>query len=107
MFYKSNYYASAYYRSNYYDGTGGLLPAAETYYGKLGDLGYTGSLPDRQAAYLKAQGYTGAMNDIMRLHLRTLGYNGVVQEMIAAKSRAEGFSSPSKMWIVQGLIPVV
>jgi hypothetical protein len=107
MYYKSAYYGSDYYSSDYYNNSaGGIVLTSPTYYGKLGELGYVGCLPDRQAQYICTPGVFNGMNDCMSLHLSSLGYTGGVQEMIAQKSRAEGFTSPSQMWIVQGLIPL-
>lgn len=105
MYYRSNHYSSNHYRSNYFDGSGGLSFESELYFDKLGELGFTGALPDRQKSYLMSLGYSGAMNDCMREHLRGLGYSQGVQEMLAEKSRLEGFLSVSEMWIKQGLIP--
>jgi len=107
MYYKSPYYNSDYYSSDYYDNSaGGVVLTGPTYYDKLGELGFTGTINDRQAQYICAAGGIDAMNDCMRKHLNSLGYSGDVQEMIAQKSRSEGFTSPSEMWIIQGLIPL-
>ena len=76
------------------------------YYGKLGELGFSGTIDDRQKAYLVSLGYTGQMNDCMRLHLRNLGYSDEVQTMLVEKSKVEGFSSVSEMWVKYGLIPL-
>lgn len=106
-YYAGQYYGSQHYSARHYGSSVVVVVPPATYYDKLGALGYTGTLPDRQAQYICMPGVPDAMNDCMRKHLNSLGYvGGCVQEMIAAKSRAEGFSSPSEMWIIQGLIPL-
>ena len=106
MYYKSPYYSSDYYSSDYYNNSAGVVLTSPTYYGKLGELGFTGVLADRQFQFICTFGGPDVMNDCMLKHLRSLGFTGGVQEMVAQKSRSEGFSSPSQMWIVQGLIPL-
>ena len=107
MYYKSPYYNSNYYSSNYYNNSaGGVILTGPTYFDKLGELGYVGTINDRQAQYICIPGDPDAMNDCMRKHLNSLGYSGNLQEMIAEKSRVEGFNSPTEMWKIQGLIPV-
>ena len=104
MFYASNYYASNYYKSLYYRDTG-AVPSTGRYYDRLGDLGFVGTINDRQYAYLKSLGFTGAHNDCMKQHLEALGYVGSMNAKLQQKAQAEGNTSVNDMLHKQGLIP--
>lgn len=85
----------------------GSVTTSERYFDKLGDLGYTGSLDDRQKAYLRDQGYSGAMSGAVVQHLTSLGYTVQgVNSKLKAKATAEGFSSVNEMMRKQGMIPL-
>jgi len=110
-YYASNYYSSNYYLTTYYVGTsgGGSGPifTSDTYYNKLGELGYKGSLADRQFQYLRDLGYTGPQSTRQRDRLRDLGYPGPTASMLLKqKTDAEGFRCISEMMTKTGLIPV-
>ena len=87
------------------DSWGSIGPTSPTYFGKLGDLGYQGTINDRQLRYLCEQVSSGHMNDMMSRHLKALGYTGAVPDMLRQKACAEGFSSINAMWYATGLIP--
>ena len=105
MYYNSQFYTSNYYSSQYYNNSSGVVLAGR-YIDRLGQLGFSGAMCDREAGYLKSLGYIGAQSDCKKQHLESLGYNGGLSDMLRQKATAESAQSVSRMMKEQGLIPV-
>lgn len=87
------------YAVNFYVVTG------ETYYDRLTNLGYTGSLSDKQAEYLRDQGYNGSAGDMARDLLTDEGYDGnTLAEKLKQKADAEGYDSIEELMKKKGFI---
>jgi hypothetical protein len=105
--YGSNYYASQYYRNQYYTGTSGDgVVLTGRYFDRLGQLGFVGTLDDRQKAYLQSLGFSGSMDDCVKQHLSNLGYTGSKNSCLLQKALIEQSNSISEMMRNQGLIPL-
>ncbi len=87
-------------------GTTGTVFLTDNYFDKLGELGYTGTLADRQLKYLGDQGFSGGTAKRKRAHLLSLGYSGgATSKMLKEKTDAEGYVTVSEMMVKTGMIP--
>lgn len=87
-------------------GTTGTVFTTDNYFDKLGELGYSGTLADRQYQYLDSFGLTGATSRRKKDRLLALGYSGgSISKMLKEKTDAEGYKTVSEMMVKTGLIP--
>ena len=77
------------------------------YYDKLGELGYSGSLADRQFKYFTDNNLERSTSERKFQHLRTLTYTGLtISEMLKQKTDSEFFDTVGQMMYRTGYIPI-